>query len=204
MEGMNQQQIKQYLGAWGLDTKKTIVIVDFANVEKWKESLGWNIGVRELSNLAKKFSSGDKELRRFYYGSDFGENDNATVLTAWSNTILTAAQFSNFTVETKRVKYIIDQLTGIPKRKCDLDVEMCIDLIRMQDKYDRVVIFSGDGDMAPALEFLRTEFSKDIYVFGARDHVGRELIDAERAGNIKKIMFAEDFEYRIAMQNQRR
>lgn len=197
---MNKAQIKQFVESWKKYSNRTIVIVDFANVEKWKESLGWKIGVRELSNLVKLFSSGNKELRRFYYGSDFGQYDSSTTLVSWSQTILDTAKYNGFTIETKRVKYIEDKVTGTVKRKCDLDVEMCVDLIKKRDDYDRIVLFSGDGDMACALEYLRSVYGKEAYVFGARDHTGKELIDAHKAGNISKIMFAEDFEYRISMK----
>lgn len=92
---MTQQQIKQYLVSHTPKKGRTIVIVDFSNVEKWKESLGWSIGIRELGNLAKCFSE-NKFLRRFYYGSDFGPKDSTTELLVWSESMLDKAQMNGF------------------------------------------------------------------------------------------------------------
>ena len=65
---MNQADIKKFLDSFSDKLSRTIVIVDFSNVEKWKESLHWKIGIQELAVLAKHFSKGDTDLRRFYYG----------------------------------------------------------------------------------------------------------------------------------------
>ena len=197
---MNREQIREFLNGWSTKRDRTIVVVDYANVDHWKEHLGWSIGVRELAGLVKNFSS-VKELRRFYYGSDYGSNTRSTELTNWSRTILDSARYNNLTVVTKRVKYIIDD--GEKKRKCDLDVEMTIDLIRMRKQYDHIVLFSGDGDMAYALDYVVKAYQKTACVFGARNSVGSELIDASETRVIDKLMFAEDFEYRLDMHRHR-
>jgi uncharacterized LabA/DUF88 family protein len=182
-----------------------LVIVDFGNVEKWKFSLGWHIGIQELANLVKNFSKGQRYLRRFYYGSDYGRKESSQELEAWSKGILTRAKMNGFEVVTKRVKYIhsADSVHGFEK-KCDLDVEMAIDLFKEKDNYDTVVLFSGDGDLVYALRYLHEKFSKEIYIFGSRDHVGREVFDGKTDGVIKDILFAEDFEYRLSMERGRR
>ncbi len=50
---MNPAQIRDYLKTFEPKRDRTIVIVDFANVEKWKHSLHWNVGIQELANLVK-------------------------------------------------------------------------------------------------------------------------------------------------------
>jgi hypothetical protein len=37
-------------------------------------------------------------------------------------------------------------------------------------------------------------------MFVARDHVGKELVDAQKTGIIKDIIFVEDFEYRLNLK----
>jgi uncharacterized LabA/DUF88 family protein len=181
------------------------VIVDFGNVDKWRESLGWNVGIQELANLVKNFSTGSKFLRRFYYGSDYGRFESSTVLTAWSRNILDRAKMNGFEIVTKRVKYIHsqDSVHGFEK-KCDLDVEMAVDLIKERDNYDNIVIFSGDGDLAYAIRYLADLYAKGCIVFGARNHIGREIIDTHSDGTIQQIFYAEDFEYRLNMNRQQR
>jgi uncharacterized LabA/DUF88 family protein len=202
---MNSTQIKQFLEEYSDKRERTLVIVDFANVEKWKHSTKWQVGIQELANLVKNFSTGQRYLRRFYYGADYGPKDYSTQMIRWSEALLTRAKMNGFEVIAKRVKYIhsADNVFGFEK-KCDLDVEMAIDMIMEKDNYDTVVVFSGDGDLSYALRFVVEQYGKQAYVFGARDHIGRELIDAKADGTVSDIFYAEDFEYRLNKDRHRR
>ncbi len=42
---MNHLEIKKFLESFETKKNRIIVIVDFGNVEKWKESLGWRVGI---------------------------------------------------------------------------------------------------------------------------------------------------------------
>ncbi len=201
---MDQESIKLFLSEFLPRKERTIVIVDFANVEKWKHGLGWRVGLRELASLVKNFTFGQKFLRRFYYGADYGKNEKSTQLVDWSKFILRTADLNGFDVVDKRVKYIhsADNVHGFEK-KCDLDVEMAVDLIRERDNYDTIVLFSGDGDLVTALKYLHEEYGKQAIVMSARGHIGREVIDAHRGGIIEKILYADDFEYRLNLDRFR-
>ena len=196
-----KEEIKKFIGSFSGEKDRVIVIVDYGNVEKWKYSLEWKVGIKELGKLVKNFSSGKKFLRRFYYGSDYGRNEKSNNLVEWSRLILEKAEMGGFEVVSKRVKYIhsTDNKYGFEK-KCDLDVEMAIDLVKERDNYGTIVLFSGDGDLMYAIKYLHEEYKKECYVFGARDHVGREIFDAKNEGVVKDILFAEDFEYRISLE----
>lgn len=200
---MTAQQIKQFLATHASKKERTIVIIDFSNVERWKDALDWSIGIKELGQLTKNLTTGSKFLRRFYYGSDYGPYESADELLPWSKGMLEQAHVSGFDVVTKRVKYMPNERN--PKGhdvKCDLDVEMAVDLIRDRDKYDTMFVFSGDGDLSYAMKYLHNKYGKECYVFGARGHVGREIIDAKTEGVVKDIFFAEDFEYRLSYQRR--
>lgn len=202
---MNQGEIKKFLESFVSKRKRTIVVVDFANVEKWKNGLGWRVGVRELATLVRNFTYGQKFLRRFYYGADYGPNEKSTELIEWSRYMLRTADLNGFKVVDKRVKYIrsADNVHGFEK-KCDLDVEIAIDLIRERDNYDNIVLLSGDGDLVAALQYLKEEYGKRALVMSARGHIGREVIDAKNNGVIDEILYADDFEYRLNMDRFRR
>lgn len=195
---MNKTEIKSWLARLEKSRDRNMVIIDFANVDRWQDSLGWPIGIRQLGQLVKHIAQGKKYLRRFYYGLDYGPNDRSTILKPWSKKIHTQAQYSGFEIVSKRVKYIPDSnyATGYIK-KCNLDIEMAVDLIREEKHYDQVIIFSGDGDLAYVLEYIQKSFGKRIYVFGARNHIGKEIIDSKTDKLIKDILFVEDFEYRL-------
>lgn len=195
---MNRDKIKKFLESF-IDRKcRTIVIVDYGNVEKWKNSLGWKVDIQRLAMLIRKLSFGSAFLRRFYYGADYGSNDRSIVLSEWSRSILERAEAERFKVVSKRVKYIHSQNNPAGyEKKCDLDVEMVVDLIKERDNYDTIIIFSGDGDLMYAVKYLHQEYGKKCMVFGARGHIGREVIDALSAGFVEQILYAEDFEYRL-------
>lgn len=175
-----------------------MVIVDYGNVEKWKNSLKWKVDIKQLANLVKNFSYGKQSLRRFYYGSDYGKDEKSTILSEWSRSILERAGWNRFEIITKRVKYIhsSDNKYGFEK-KCDLDVEMTVDLIRERNNYDIIIIFSGDGDLMYAIKYLHEDYKKKCFVFGARGHMGREVYDAKNDGFIEEVLYANDFEYRL-------
>ncbi|MFA6305073.1 MAG: NYN domain-containing protein [Patescibacteria group bacterium] len=195
---MNQTEIINFLNFFIAKQDRTIVIIDYGNVEKWKRSINWFIGIKELGQLVKSFSKGHKELRRFYYGSDYGAKESSEKLIEFSRVILEKAEMNRFEVVTKKVKYIHDRSSkdGFAK-KCDFDVEMAVDLIKLRNFYDNIILFSGDGDLMYAIKYLRDEYGKNCFVFGVRNHIGREVFDAQNNGYVKNILFTEDFEYRL-------
>lgn len=197
---MDHKQITQFLDKLSITRERNIVIIDFANVDRWENSLGWSMGIKKLAQLIYKISS-RQVFRRFYYGEDYGPKDSSKILTQWSERILTSAQYNRFEIISKRVKYIPDPKyeTGFIK-KCNLDIEIALDLIREKDNYDSAIVFSGDGDLACIFQYLHDSYQKQIYVFGVRDHIGKELIDAKKNDVIKDILFAEDFDYRLDLR----
>lgn len=195
---MTKKEIRTIIEDIEKTKERNIVIIDFSNLIYWQNDLKWEIGIRELKNLVKHFTQGKKFLRRFYYGSDYGEKDGGGILTPWSEMVINKAKINNFEICTKRVKYIKDKnyKNGYVK-KCDLDVEMTVDLIKEEDNYDKVIIFSGDGDLSYVLKYLKEKYKKMSYIFTARNHLGKELVDCEDKKIIEKILFVEDFEYRL-------
>lgn len=191
---MIKPEIDKFLDSFQDKKDKTIVVVDFGNVEKWKRSLKWIISIKRLARLVKNLSLGQRALRRFYYGSDYGSNKSID-LTKWSKSIMEKAKMNKFIVVTKRVKYIHNQNNEFGfEKKSDLDVEMSIDLVRLKDNYEIILLFSGDGDLVYALKYLNEFYNKKCYIFSARNHTGREMFEAKRIGVIEDILFAEDFE----------
>ena len=195
---MNQNEIKKFLETFNDKKERTIVIVDYGNVEKWKNSLKWKVDIKRLAGLVKNLSFGKQFLRRFYYGSDYGKDEKSNLLSEWSRSVLERAKMNRFEVVSKRVKYIYNQNNKYGfEKKCDLDVEMTVDLIKERDNYDVIVIFSGDGDLMYAIKYLYETYGKKCFVFGARGHVGREIYDAKKDGFVNDVLYAEDFEYRL-------
>ncbi|MFH1192198.1 MAG: NYN domain-containing protein [bacterium] len=197
---MSREEVNKILDEIKKTRERNMVIIDYGNVQKWEEELGWKIGIKELGNLIKYCSYGKKYLRRFYFGSDFGKNEKSSITTMWSAMILNKARMNSFEVVSKRVKYIHDKnyKAGFVK-KCNFDIEMAVDMIKESKNYDIVILFSGDGDMNYVLEYLKSNFNKKIFLFGARGHIGRELYDGKFNKTIENTLYVEYFEYRLNM-----
>lgn len=60
-----------------------------------------------------------------------------------------ALEKMNMTIRSKEVKEYTDG-----KRKCDLDVDITLDMVNMVDKMDICILGSADGDMAPVVRWL--------------------------------------------------
>ena len=195
---MDKREINIFLKYFDGKKERTIVIIDYGNVEKWKKNLKWKVDIKKLAQLIKNLSFGKEFLRRFYYGSDYGPNEKSEKLTEWSRSVSERAGMNRFNFNTKRVKYIRDSKNKYGfEKKCDLDVEMIVDLIKERDNYDTIVLFSGDGDLMYGIKYLKEEYNKSCFVFSARGHIGREIIDAKKANIIKDLLYASDFEYRL-------
>ncbi|MGB3404843.1 MAG: NYN domain-containing protein [Microcoleaceae cyanobacterium] len=79
-----------------------------------------------------------------------------------------------YTVRTKTLKEYYDDSSGRYSQKANLDIEIVVDMFNTVDQYDRVVLFSGDGDFERAIELLR---SKNTYitVVSTEGMIAREL-----------------------------
>lgn len=77
-------------------------------------------------------------------------------------------QFSNYALE---ISALIDK--PFKKRKCDFDCEIVMDIMEDFDKFDALILFSGDGDYADLIQKLINKGKQVILVF-ARGHKGKE------------------------------
>ncbi len=70
----------------------------------------------------------------------------------------------------------------ITKPKCDFDAEIAKDIILDVDKFETLILFSGDGDFASTVEYLVKERNKRVFVlypqgrFGEIDYQNFNLI----------------------------
>lgn len=98
--------------------------------------------------------------------------------------IITSILNNESNCSTKIEKELIGQIKElrnclnqkIKDRKCDFDVDIVVEMIRYIDKYDTFVIFSGDGDFAPAVKFFREKL-KNIIIVSQSNKLGKEIID---------------------------
>jgi uncharacterized LabA/DUF88 family protein len=82
-----------------------------------------------------------------------------------------------YTVRTKILKEYYDDNSGRISQKANLDIEIVVDMFNTVDQYDRVILFSGDGDFERAIELLRSK-NTHITVVSTEGMIARELRNA--------------------------
>lgn len=188
---------------------KILSFIDFGNVNYWfsedrqdseRNQLSDNeklvIDLRGLKNFIDIFSFDS----RFYYGHD-PQNTNSIGFILKSKEI-----FDKKRVFTKPIQKIRHYLNGVDTEnntrdvykdkngdyvyipKCNFDVEITVDAIKLLDKYDSFCLFSGDADFVHLLRYLKGKGKKVILIKGGNIvHQLRELADLViNAQDIKK------------------
>lgn len=79
-----------------------------------------------------------------------------------------------FKLVTKPLKEYSDHTPEIPHRKANFDVELAVDATFNLDKFNTLVLFSGDCDFEYLLKFLRGQ-GKMVIVFSRTGHIAKEL-----------------------------
>lgn len=143
---------------------KILVAIDAANLESSVKSLGWWIDYAKLRDL---FDHKKLVGIRNYCVRHKTENQNK---------FFTFLKKNGFILVTKPLKIIKtrDIETG-DIRKANFDVEMAIDIMEMAEKFDTLVLFSGDSDFDYVLKKLRAR-GKKVVVISTRYHVSKELV----------------------------
>ena len=144
---------------------KALVLVDWANVYRWRDSLKKEVDAKLLYKSLKKYGE-IKEIHLYH-----GEDDNEK-----SKLFLIEMREVGYKVISKPVKYVRFIMNGkeVSQRKCDFDLEIGLDCFENIDKYDSFVILSGDGDYATLYERL-IGHKKQVIVVYASAHLGREI-----------------------------
>ena len=145
-----------------------VVYVDWANVYGWRKSLKHEVDTTKLYTYLRQYPEiGDIRL---YHGTDTHPK---------SQSFLDTAQNIGYSIITKPVKYItVGNDTSL--RKCDFDMEVCIDAHKaLADDVTSFIFFTGDGDYEPLYKLL-IEQKKQVIVIFANGHLGREVHQLEK------------------------
>ena len=189
--------------------------IDFANVNYWFEEdqndaennilLENEKLVIDISKL-KEFTELFSIDTRFYYGHDPANPKSLGFLMA------TRKIFGKSRVFTKPIQkvrhYLTEQETLSNTRtlghdtggnfikipKCNFDVEICVDSIKLLEKYDTFCLFSSDADFVHLARFLKSKNKKIILVKGGYIHHSlHEMADL--------IINAQDIKSHISVKN---
>lgn len=187
---LGQFQEKIIREKFGIDAEKFGKIysfVDFGNVDYWfdkdiKDGDGnillpdqkLVIDLEKLAHFSNAFSSDSG----FYFGIDIQKNKSGGFISRARQV------FGKYNVFTKPIQFIRHylndtelqtntrslnyDLTGqyiyIPK--CNFDVEICVDAIRLMGDYDTFCLFSSDSDFIGLVRYLKKNGKKFILIKG--------------------------------------
>lgn len=77
-------------------------------------------------------------------------------------------------IETKE-KELLEYTSG--QKKADWDVGITVDIIKMLDQLDAVVLVSGDGDYVPLVQFCQSR-GRQVEVISFRESTSTKLVEA--------------------------
>lgn len=170
---------------------KTLVCIDWANVYGWQRKFEWEIDAQKLIEYLLTYSNVFKV--NFYFGTDITKKSQDFI------DLLRQKENDRFSVRTKDVKYVpvdfdksylktriaeikqifndrnLDKLFTQPltRRKCDFDIEIALDVLDNLDKFDTLILFSGDGDYAPLIEHC-LRYQKQAIIVALPGSLGKE------------------------------
>ena len=143
------------------------MFIDWANVYGWKKSLKSEVDISILHKYLKSY----EDIKEIYLY--FGKDNHPK-----SEEFLKKAGEIGYNVITKPVKYILVEnfeKDKIYRRKCDFDMEVCIDVHKkISDGFESFVFFTGDGDFDPLYKLL-IGIKKQVVVVYTAGHLGREI-----------------------------
>ena len=145
---------------------RILVVIDAANLESSVKDLGWWIDYAKLRNLL----DGNKLVQVRNYCVHHG--------TANQNNFFTFLKKNGYILITKPLKIIKQkEIKKGDLRKANFDVEIAVDVMEMADKFDTLVLFSGDSDFDYLIKILKSK-GKRVVVISTKYHISKELIES--------------------------
>lgn len=126
--------------------ERIALFIDGSNFYAASRSLELDI---DFKSLRAEFLRRGKLLRAYYYTAilDSDEFSPLRPLVDWLN-------YNGFTLVTKPAKEYTDSM-GNRKVKGNMDIELAVDAMAIASNVDHIVLFSGDGDFVPLVEYLQ-------------------------------------------------
>ena len=190
--------------------ERVALFIDGSNLYATARSLGFDIDYKRLLDFFRERS---RLLRAIYYTAlmDDAEYSPIRPLIDWLD-------YNGYMVVTKLAKEFTDAL-GRRKVKGNMDIELAVDVMRLCDSLDHIVLFSGDGDFRSLVEAvqgrgrrvsvvstlatrppmvaddLRRQADQFIDIMQLKSEIGRDPAEREaRRGERQPASSAEDHE----------
>lgn len=153
----------------GCSMNRLSIFVDGNNMFYAQQKNGWFFDPRRVLEYFTKEQKGIMLINAFWYTGLKDPQDQR----GFRDALISLG----YTVRTKILKEYYDDTSGRYSQKANLDIEIVVDMFNTVDQYDRVVLFSGDGDFERAIELLRSK-NTHITVVSTEGMIARELRNA--------------------------
>jgi len=149
---------------------KVAFFIDAANMfhAQKPQHIGFHIDYQKLRDYLLR---GDSLYRATYY---VGERVPPE---AKDQRFLDALRHLGFKVHRKSLRKYVDQETGEEIEKGNLDIEIAVDMLMQQERYEKAFLLSGDGDFTRVVKFL-IDRGKSVVVVSTWSMLNTDLYDA--------------------------
>lgn len=215
--GLKEQHLRTTLGISKEAFPRILTFVDFGNVNHWfqrddKDENGeplpfgvhLNVDLQKIADFLALFS----QDTRFYYGHD-PESAGSMAFTMAAKHIFGKSRV--FTKPIQKIRHYLGSTEiatntrtvatdaggdyiRIPK--CNFDVEISVDAIRLTNTYDTICLLSSDADFASLLRYLKGKGKKTILIKGGR-------ISGSLGAIVDLIINAQDIKKHITVKKQK-
>ena len=129
-------------------TERIALFIDGANLHATAKALGFDIDYKRLLAL---FRTKGQLVRALYYTALAEDQEYSSIrpLVDWLD-------YNGYTMVTKPTKEFTDSF-GRRKVKGNMDIELAVDAMRLSERLDHIVVFTGDGDFRALVASLQQE-----------------------------------------------
>lgn len=156
------------------------VFIDASNIYHSYKKLEWKIDFKKFLGYLKE----QLELQEVYY---YTARDITFIK---QNKFISFLEKTGYKVRSKQVKFIKDRNNELKKdgfHKGNLDVELTIDILETKNKYDTLILISGDSDFEPLLKLMKRKYRKKCLVIATKQSISIELIKCAKYINFNKL-----------------
>jgi len=126
--------------------ERVALFIDGSNLYATARALGFDIDYKRLLGYFRERS---RLLRAIYYTALVDEAEYSPI-----RPLIDWLDYNGYMVVTKPAKEFTDAL-GRRKVKGNMDIELAVDVMRLCDSLDHIVLFSGDGDFRSLVEAVQ-------------------------------------------------
>ena len=127
-------------------SNRIALFIDGANLYSSVKGLNFDI---DYTKLRAHFASQGHLVRAYYYTAIFERDDYSAL-----RPLIDWLDYNGYHVISKPAKEVTDR-EGRRRVKGNMDIEIAVDMLRMAEHLDHMVLFSGDGDFRALVQAVQ-------------------------------------------------